>query len=134
MIWLPTRVHTKKLFPNCLDVSVGGHVKAGESYEQALYRETKEEVSISLRPNDFKLVAKASPYTYDISAFMHIYCIHYHGTGNPNFNEDDFSHGSWYEIEDAILKIKRGVASKSDLPVILKIFKDKKNEAIYSPN
>ncbi|WP_292736317.1 NUDIX domain-containing protein [Nostoc sp. JL31] len=33
----------KSIFPLCLDVSMGGYVETGETYEDALQRELKEE-------------------------------------------------------------------------------------------
>ena len=36
-IWIPRRSAHKRIFPLCLDMSMGGHVESGESYE--VYRE-----------------------------------------------------------------------------------------------
>jgi len=44
---LQKRSHKKKLFPGVYDFSVGGFVSEGESYEETLVRETKEELGIS---------------------------------------------------------------------------------------
>jgi isopentenyldiphosphate isomerase len=38
-IWIPRRSSLKRIFPLCLDMSVGGHVVSGESYEEAFRRE-----------------------------------------------------------------------------------------------
>lgn len=45
-LWIPKRTSDKRIFPDCLDVSMGGHVESGESYEQALERELAEELNI----------------------------------------------------------------------------------------
>ena len=37
MIVVPKRSSNRKLFPNCYDFSVGGHVNSGENYEEAAY-------------------------------------------------------------------------------------------------
>ena len=42
MILVPKRSLNRKIFPNCYDFSVGGHVNLGEDYEQTAYRELKE--------------------------------------------------------------------------------------------
>lgn len=41
---VPIRSSSKQYFPNCYDFSVGGHVQAGESYDEAINREIKEEL------------------------------------------------------------------------------------------
>lgn len=46
-IIVPKRSSNRKIFPNCYDFSVGGHVNSGESYNEAAYRELKEELGIS---------------------------------------------------------------------------------------
>lgn len=45
-LWIPRRTAHKRMFPNCLDMSVGGHVEPGESYEAAFQRETFEELNL----------------------------------------------------------------------------------------
>lgn len=45
-IWIPRRVADKRIFPLCLDMSMGGHVESGESYEDTLKRETQEELKL----------------------------------------------------------------------------------------
>jgi isopentenyldiphosphate isomerase len=42
-LWIPRRTANKRIFPLCLDVSMGGHVESGESYEVAFKRELSEE-------------------------------------------------------------------------------------------
>ena len=46
MILVPKRSSNRKIFPDCYDFSVGGHVNSGENYEKAAYRELKEELGI----------------------------------------------------------------------------------------
>ena len=45
-ILVPKRSSNRNLFPNCYDFSVGGHVNSGEEYEEAAYRELREELGI----------------------------------------------------------------------------------------
>ena len=40
-IIVPKRSSNRKIFQNCYDFSVGGHVNSGESYNEAAYRELK---------------------------------------------------------------------------------------------
>ena len=47
-LWIPRRSWTLKQLPGYLDGSVVGHVRAGETYEQALIRESLEEIGYDL--------------------------------------------------------------------------------------
>ena len=51
-ILLAQRSYEKAICPGMWDVSVAGHVDAGESIEQAAIRETKEELNLSLKERD----------------------------------------------------------------------------------
>ena len=53
-ILLQKRSKNKKLWPNMWDVTVGGHVDAGEFGRQALIREVKEELGIEIKDDDVK--------------------------------------------------------------------------------
>ena len=53
-ILLQKRSNNKKLWPNMWDVTVGGHVDAGEFGRQALIREVKEELGIVINDDDIK--------------------------------------------------------------------------------
>lgn len=53
-ILLQKRSENKKLWPNKWDVTVGGHVLAGEFGRQSLIREIKEEFNIDIKDNDIK--------------------------------------------------------------------------------
>lgn len=50
------RAGTKKSFPNLLDISVCGNVDRGESYEDAIKREAKEELGVEIQ--ELKLLKK----------------------------------------------------------------------------
>lgn len=51
-VLLQKRSKDKKLWPDMWDVAVGGHVDAGEFSYQAAIREAKEELGLSLKPQD----------------------------------------------------------------------------------
>lgn len=57
------RSSNRRIFPNCYDFSVGGHVNSGEEYEEAVYRELKEELGIA--NVELQEVAYFSPYDSD---------------------------------------------------------------------
>ncbi len=116
-LWIPTRQLSKTLNPGCLDASVGGHVKSGENYDQAIKRETREEVNLELDALKWQCLGKLCPHIHDVSSFMKIYLIRY--SCSPNYNKEDFIEAHWlslFEIKDLIYeKIK----SKPDLILLV---------------
>ncbi len=82
-ILLPKRTSNRRKFPNCYDFSVGGHVNSGEKYEEAAYRELKEELGIE--NVKLKEVAYFSPFESNSNTFQKVYLLKY----NENiFNYD----------------------------------------------
>lgn len=51
-ILLQKRSATKDLYPNCWDLSVGGHVVYGDSYDETALRELREELGITAKLKD----------------------------------------------------------------------------------
>lgn len=51
-ILIEKRSGTKDLYPNCWDISVGGHVDFGKSYEETAVREVKEEMGLEISEED----------------------------------------------------------------------------------
>lgn len=52
-VLLQQRAFTKKVFPGIWDISVAGHIQAGESVLEAAKREVFEEIGLELSSNDF---------------------------------------------------------------------------------
>lgn len=53
-ILLQQRSHKKLIYPLLWDVSVAGHIDAGETFIEAAIRETKEEIGLQLEPNNLQ--------------------------------------------------------------------------------
>lgn len=123
MIVVPKRSSNRKLFPNCYDFSVGGHVNSGENYEEAAYRELKEELGIK----NVKLqeVAYFSPYDSDSNTFQKVYLLKY----NSEIYEYDrdgiekIYYKSKKEIQE-LIKNKPNLL-KTDYSVVIKYLFDK---------
>ncbi len=118
-LWIPRRTQDKKIFPLCLDFSMGGHVESGETYEMALKRELQEELNLNLEDLSYRCLGHLAPKE-GVSSFMKVYEIHVNTT--PNYNPDDFSEYFWLTPLALLAKVAQGEAVKSDLPKILKKF------------
>lgn len=55
-ILMQQRGTNKETFPSLWDVSVAGHVHAGESIEDAVLREVEEEIGLAISKTDFTLL------------------------------------------------------------------------------
>lgn len=62
-ILLQLRSKNKKLWPMKWDVTVGGHVNAGEFGREALIRECKEELGINVSDDDIKFLISSTSVT-----------------------------------------------------------------------
>lgn len=119
-LWIPRRSSYKRLFPLCLDASMGGHVSAGESYQEALRREIMEELRIDLDCVACEELGFLTPQKHGVSAFMKVFLIKTNET--PNYNADDFIEFFWYMPQEIIMCLKNGDKSKSDLPKMIHYF------------
>ena len=120
-VWFPIRHHKKKLWPNMIDASIGGHVKSGETYIEAFKRESMEEARLDISNMRWKLITKLLPYKDQIGSFSSVYII-FCDDQEIKFNTDDFSSGNWINfnsIDSFLVKNLAGV--KPDLPALIDI-------------
>lgn len=119
-LWIPRRTAAKRMFPLCLDVSVGGHVESGEAYEETLVRETQEEINLNLDQVSYQLLGTLTPHQHGVSAFMKVYEVKSEAT--PDYNKNDFVESFWIKPNDLLQRITAGEKAKGDLPKLVKIF------------
>jgi isopentenyldiphosphate isomerase len=119
-IWIPRRTAHKRLFPLHLDVSCGGHVRSGESYEDALKREVQEELNLDIDQVRWHLLGHLTPYDDGVSMFMKVYEIQANET--PRWNVDDFIESYWLWPWEVLDRIQNGVRAKGDLWLLIKRF------------
>lgn len=117
MLWIPRRSPQKRIFPSCLDMSVGGHVETGETYDEAFRRETHEELGLRLDEVEWGLMGHLTPHTHGVSAFMQVYLIRDNRT--PVYNPNDFIECFWLSPLEVLTRIEAGDQAKDDLPRLI---------------
>ena len=107
-LYLQKRAATKDRYPGRWDTSVGGHVAPGENPDQAIRRETREELSIDLSaPIVAAKLRRLEPYIYsDEVETEHVnpYSLVYSGTPRPN--TDEVADGAFFELEDVRRRLR----------------------------
>ncbi len=103
-IYLQKRSKNKKIQPGKWDTSVGGHVDAGEAYEEALKREAKEELGIELNNFEYlyRYIWKCPVETEYIKTFRAK--VNSNMKIKPNFEE--IEEGRFWNKQDLTEKIK----------------------------
>jgi isopentenyldiphosphate isomerase len=119
-LWIPTRTPQKRMFPNALDVSMGGHLRAGETYVDALLRETMEELNIDALALGYRQLGHCTPKADGVHAFQRVYEIR--TDEPPPFNPDDFSWYEWLQPGQVLKRIADGTKAKGDLPTLIRRF------------
>jgi len=119
-LWIPRRSVSKRIFPLCLDMSMGGHVSAGESYDEAFARELMEELNFDVRQVQSQVLGKLSPYVHGVSAFITVYEICSDLT--PEYNADDFCEFFWLTPNEVLAALESGDKAKDDLARLVRIF------------
>jgi 8-oxo-dGTP pyrophosphatase MutT (NUDIX family) len=118
-IWIPRRSATKRRFPLCLDMSIGGYVMSGETYESALVRESQEELGIDILALHYEDVGAYSPYVHDTSSFMRVFLVYSENT--PTYDSSEFCEDIWIKPLHLLGRILDGDKAKEDLPILLRL-------------
>lgn len=116
-LWIPRRTNTKRIFPLCLDASMGGHVASGETYQQAFERELYEELGLDTKNITYKMIGKLNPHDHNTSAFMQVYLIHLNQV--DAYNTKDFCEFFWLTPQECIEKLNSSDVGKGDLLKII---------------
>lgn len=117
-LWIPRRTAKKDISPLGLDMSVGGHVESGSTYEETFKKEVREELNIDVNKVPHKQIGYFKSGEHGLRCFQKIYEINQDEV--PDFNPDDFVEYYWLTPQELIKKIEQGDKSKGDLPILVK--------------
>lgn len=110
-LWIPKRTADKKIAPNGLDYSMGGHVSTGETYIESALREIQEELNLDLKEKDLEFIEKFAPL--DLPYFRTLYT--YKSDAAPSYNPNDFVSAEWLTPQELIAKLDAGVPAKTNM-------------------
>ena len=98
-VLLGLRAPSKKVWPQHWD-TIGGHVEDGESLEDALIREAREEVGVT--PTRFRLIATVKERKPEIygDALHHIYAVTAWQGGDPANICDEHTELKWFSVSE----------------------------------
>ena len=110
-LYVQKRAAGKDRFPGLWDTSVGGHVAPGETPDQAIRREAREELGIELSdqpgPAGLRRLERLEPYIYrdDVETeYVVPYRSTYSGTLQPN--PDEVQEGAFFEVHDISRRLR----------------------------
>jgi 8-oxo-dGTP diphosphatase len=98
-VLLGLRAPWKRVWPNHWD-TIGGRVEDGESLDQALVREAREEVGVT--PTQFRLIARVRERQPEIygDALHHVYAVTDWQGGDPANVCNEHTELKWFSIGD----------------------------------
>jgi isopentenyl-diphosphate delta-isomerase type 1 len=122
-ILLQKRSMGKDTFPGVWTTSCSGHVDSGESYEDALIRECKEELGVSLKLSDFKYIGKVPACEETGFEFTQVYTITNTGPFMPSFSEVQSL--DWMPVD--MFEIQSKIMPRDFTPSLIKVYNFYKN-------
>ena len=101
-VLLGKRTMDKKLYPG-MHQDIGGHVSAGETYEESAERELEEELGIKCK---LERIADVKKRFRKDNENVRVFICRY---GGPvKFNKEDFTSAGFFSVGDIKEKLKKG--------------------------
>lgn len=102
-IYLQQRAETKSFLPGYFCTSAGGHVHAGETYEQAAKRELYEEIGLKTPVREVhRFVFESDGHKRFIALFVAA------ATEGFDFKDGEVTAGSFYPLDEALTIVEKG--------------------------
>ncbi len=127
-ILLQKRCATKELFPNMWDITVGGHISAGEEPIVSAHRELEEELGLDSNKYEFQFLEKIKEEFFNNGVnskeFVNVYLIE----ADVNINDiklqvEEVSDATWFTKEELLKLIdnKEIINHHKELEIIKEI-------------
>jgi len=103
------RSPTKDLFPNCWDLSVGGHVNYGKSYVETAVREIGEEMGIEVKEEELNLKGEVLVTLPKSKEFFNVFEYRLKPGQSIKASAEEVSQTAWMTIDE----IKKSMTEKT---------------------
>ena len=104
---LQKRSPTKDLYPNCWDISVGGHVNFGDTYEDTAVRELKEELGIKANIEELEYLKEVLVKLPNSNEFFHVYKYTLKNSDTLKLESKEVSDIKWQPLLNVMESIKQ---------------------------
>lgn len=105
-VLIQRRSSTKDLYPNCWDISVGGHVNYGDSYEKTAARELGEELAVSVSESELIDKGEVLVKLPKSNEYFRVFEYKLKPTDEISALEEEISDTDWMTIDDIKKSIK----------------------------
>lgn len=102
------RSPTKDLYPDCWDLSVGGHVNFGQSYKATAVRELKEELGLNVSDEDLIIKGEVLVKLPNSGEYFNVFEYNLRPSETISTSEEEINDTRWMTIVD----IKRSMQEK----------------------
>ena len=102
------RSPTKDLYPDCWDLSVGGHVNFGQSYQATAVRELKEELGLNVSDEDLIIKGEVLVKLPNSGEYFNVFEYNLRPSETISTSEEEINDTRWMTIVD----IKRSMQEK----------------------